>query len=100
MGSNSSLFVGSRPDLQESWDLLKPSLSFCAAGVRSVVQIMFVPIDYSRNLLETEPKVLSRVSFALVTSAEKLTEDPNTSAPSMPPESVSESLAPTVFNII
>lgn len=38
--------------------------------------------------------------FFLVTSAEKLTEDPNTSAPSMPPESVSESLAPTVFFII
>uniref|UniRef100_H3C844 Band 4.1-like protein 5 n=1 Tax=Tetraodon nigroviridis TaxID=99883 RepID=H3C844_TETNG len=62
MGSNSSLSVSGRPDLQESWDLLKPALSFCAAGV----------------------------------SAEKLTEDPNTSAPSMPSESVSESLAPKV----
>lgn len=59
MGSNSSLSVGSRPDLQESWDLLKPSLSFCAAGVRSVLQIMLAPIDYSRKLLETEPDVLS-----------------------------------------
>lgn len=38
--------------------------------------------------------------FAPVISAEKLTEDPNTSAPSMPSESVSESLAPKVFNII
>ncbi|XP_056915028.1 band 4.1-like protein 5 isoform X1 [Takifugu flavidus] len=62
MGSNSSLSVSSRPDLQESWDLLKPSLSFCATGV----------------------------------SAEKLTEDPNSSAPSMPSESASESLAPKV----
>ncbi|TNN04504.1 hypothetical protein fugu_001533 [Takifugu bimaculatus] len=62
MGSNSSLSVSSRPDLQESWDLLKPSLSFCATGV----------------------------------SAEKLTEDPNSSAPSMPSESASEILAPKV----
>lgn len=38
--------------------------------------------------------------FALVISAEKLTEDPNPSVPSMPSESVSESLAAKVFNII
>lgn len=38
--------------------------------------------------------------FALVISAEKLTEDPNPSVPSMPSESVSESLAPKVFNIV
>lgn len=43
MGSNSSLSVSGRPDLQESWDLLKPALSFCAAGVRSVGQIMLAP---------------------------------------------------------
>uniref|UniRef100_H2SHX1 Erythrocyte membrane protein band 4.1 like 5 n=1 Tax=Takifugu rubripes TaxID=31033 RepID=H2SHX1_TAKRU len=62
MGSNSSLSVSSRPDLQESWDLLKPSLSFCATGVRSVIQIMVVSVvRESRNLLETEPYV----SFAL-----------------------------------
>lgn len=35
----------------------------------------------------------------LFTSAEKLTEDPNSSAPSMPSESGSESLAPKVLNI-
>uniref|UniRef100_H2SHW8 Erythrocyte membrane protein band 4.1 like 5 n=1 Tax=Takifugu rubripes TaxID=31033 RepID=H2SHW8_TAKRU len=58
MGSNSSLSVSSRPDLQESWDLLKPSLSFCATGVRSVIQIMVVSVvRESRNLLETEPYV-------------------------------------------
>lgn len=62
MGSNSSLSVSSRPDLQESWDLLKPSLSFCATGVRSVTQIMVASVvRESRNLLETEPDV----SFAL-----------------------------------
>lgn len=35
----------------------------------------------------------------LFTSAEKLTEDPNSSAPSMPSESGSESLAPKVLSI-
>lgn len=44
MGSNSSLSVSTRPDLQESWDLLKPSLSFCATGVRSVIQILLVSV--------------------------------------------------------
>lgn len=36
MGSNSSLSVGSRPDIQESWDLLKPASLFSSAGARLV----------------------------------------------------------------
>lgn len=36
MGSNSSLTVVSRPDNQDSWDLLKPASLGSSAGVRSV----------------------------------------------------------------
>ncbi|XP_069010859.1 band 4.1-like protein 5 isoform X1 [Embiotoca jacksoni] len=32
MGSNSSLSVGSRPDIQDSWDLLKPASLLSSAG--------------------------------------------------------------------
>uniref|UniRef100_A0A3B5AV88 Erythrocyte membrane protein band 4.1 like 5 n=1 Tax=Stegastes partitus TaxID=144197 RepID=A0A3B5AV88_9TELE len=37
LGSNSSLSVSSsRPDIQDSWDLLKPASLVCSAGARSV----------------------------------------------------------------
>uniref|UniRef100_A0A671VRG2 Erythrocyte membrane protein band 4.1 like 5 n=1 Tax=Sparus aurata TaxID=8175 RepID=A0A671VRG2_SPAAU len=36
MGSNSSLTVSSRPDIQDSWDLLKPASLVSSAGTRSV----------------------------------------------------------------
>lgn len=94
MGSNSSLSVSSRADLQESWDLLRPTLSLCAAGLRSVAQSTLAPFAKQE---ESGPDVL--YLSALVISAEKLTEDPNPSAPSMPTESEEDSLAPKVFNI-
>uniref|UniRef100_A0A672G3N2 Erythrocyte membrane protein band 4.1 like 5 n=1 Tax=Salarias fasciatus TaxID=181472 RepID=A0A672G3N2_SALFA len=45
MGSNSSLSVSGRPDVQDSWDLLKPASLVSSAGTRCVCVYLFRVID-------------------------------------------------------
>uniref|UniRef100_A0A4W6G9T9 Erythrocyte membrane protein band 4.1 like 5 n=1 Tax=Lates calcarifer TaxID=8187 RepID=A0A4W6G9T9_LATCA len=42
LGSNSSLSVSSRPDTQDSWDLLKPASLVSSAGARSVCLLLCI----------------------------------------------------------
>ncbi|MEQ2167679.1 hypothetical protein GOODEAATRI_006567, partial [Goodea atripinnis] len=46
MGSNSSLSVSSRPDPQDSWELLKPASPVSSAAARSVCLFFIFNIRY------------------------------------------------------
>ncbi|XP_044221808.1 band 4.1-like protein 5 isoform X2 [Thunnus albacares] len=72
MGSNSSLTVSSRPDIQESWDLLKPASLVSSAGT-SAERLA----EDSNPLLPKMPSECTSEGMALKVKAEEV-DLPNT----------------------